>query len=140
GDQVEGVTHECAHPTEALERPPVTSDRLPPGLDAAALDAAVRERTEAGEAIYDLDAELLAELEPDLIVTQALCPVCAVSYDDVRAVAERLPSQPEVISLDPSTIGEVMGDIRTLAQATDSKDAGVDLVREPADRPERVKM
>ncbi len=83
---------------------------------------------------------LLEELEPDLIVTQALCEVCAVSFDDVRAVAERLPSQPNVVSLDPSTIGEVIGDVRTLAQATDSKDAGVDLVRELAERLDRVKL
>jgi iron complex transport system substrate-binding protein len=83
---------------------------------------------------------LLHELEPDLIVTQAVCAVCAVSFDDVRAVAERLASQPNVISLDAGTIGEVIGDVRTLAQATDMKDAGVDLVRELADRLDAVKL
>jgi len=113
---------------------------IPEHLSPAEIDAAVRERTEKGEAIYELDEELLQDLDPDLIVTQALCEVCAVSFDDVRAVAERLPSQPNVISLDPSTIGEVMGDIRTVAQATDSKDAGVDLVKELADRLDRVKI
>jgi iron complex transport system substrate-binding protein len=100
----------------------------------------VREHTGKGEALYELDEDLLDELEPDLIVTQALCEVCAVSFDDVRAVAERLPSQPNVVSLDPSTLGEVMGDVRTLAQATDSKDAGVDLVKELADRLDKVKL
>jgi iron complex transport system substrate-binding protein len=100
----------------------------------------VREYTEKGEAIYELDEELLAELQPDLIVTQALCEVCAVSFDDVSAVAKRLPSQPKVVSLDPSTMGEVMGDVRTLAQATESKDAGVDLIRALADRLDRVKV
>ena len=68
-----------------------------------------------GEALYELDEEQLEELQPDLIVTQAVCAVCAVSFDDVRAVAERLPSQPEVLSLDPATLGEVLGDVRTLA-------------------------
>src|SRR5436305_10867976 len=139
-DSVVAVTHECDYP-EGIERlPHLTRSVIPEDLSPAEIDAAVRERTQKAEAIYELDEELLAELEPDLIVTQALCQVCAVSFDDVRAVAERLPSQPEVISLDPSTIGEVMGDIRTLAQATDSKDAGVDLVRELADRLDRVKI
>src|SRR5919197_5703393 len=113
---------------------------MPEDLTPAEIDAAVRERTEKGEAIYELDEELLHELEPDLIVTQAVCEVCAVSFDDVKAVAATLPSQPNVISLDPSTIGEVIGDVRTLAQATDMKDAGVDLVRELADRLDRVKL
>jgi iron complex transport system substrate-binding protein len=78
GDDVVGVTHECDYPPEVRERPTVTRDVLPGGLDAAGLDAAVRERTDAGESIYALDEETLAELEPDLIVTQALCAVCAV--------------------------------------------------------------
>ena len=63
---------------------------LPPGLSSAQIDAAVKERTLAGESIYELDAEALRELAPDLIVTQALCSVCAVSYDDVRAIAEEI--------------------------------------------------
>ena len=100
------------------------------GLTAAEIDAAVKERTLAGESIYELDTDALHELAPDLIVTQALCSVCAVSYDDVRAIAEEIDSQPMVISLDPHTVGEVLGDARTLAQATDSKDAAVELIRE----------
>src|SRR5207237_10636629 len=98
GDQVVGVTHECDYPEEALRRTRVTRDVLPPGLSPAEIDAAVRERTERREAIYELDQDALHELAPDLIVTQALCPVCAVSYDDVRTIAEELPSQPRVIA------------------------------------------
>src|SRR4051794_38812891 len=100
GDDVVGVTHECDHPEAVLELPHVTRNVLPAGLSAAQIDAAVRERTERGEAIYELDAERLRELEPDLIVTQALCPVCAVSYDDVDSVAQTLPGEPLVIALD----------------------------------------
>lgn len=139
-DSLVAVTHECDYPEGIQLLPHLTRSVIPEYLSPAEIDAAVRERTGKGEAIYELDEDLLHELEPDLIVTQALCEVCAVSFDDVRAVAERLPSQPNVISLDPSTIGEVMGDIRTLAQATDSKDAGVDLIRELADRLDRVKI
>ena len=110
---------------------------LPAGLSAAEIDAAVKERTLAGESIYELDADALHDLEPDLIVTQALCSVCAVSYDDVRAIAEEIDTQPMVVSLDPHTVGEVLGDARTLAQATDRKDAAVDARprRLGADRP-----
>jgi iron complex transport system substrate-binding protein len=134
GDQVVGVTHECDHPTEAQERRHVTRDVLPPGLSPGEIDAAVRERTERGEAIYELDEEALADLEPDLIVTQALCPVCAVSYDDVRAVAERLPSHPRVIALDPKTFGETLGDIKTIAQATGAQAAALLLVASTSKR------
>jgi iron complex transport system substrate-binding protein len=112
----------------------VTTDRLPSGLSAAEIDAAVRERTEKGEAIYDLDTELLAELEPDLIVTQALCPVCAVSYEDVQAIAKRMKPEPHVIALDPTTFGETIGDIRTISDATGAKEGAFLLIASIAKR------
>src|SRR5205807_8623491 len=84
GQDVVGVTHECDFPLGARDLAKVTRDVLPPGLSSAQIDAAVKERTLAGQSIYELDVERLGELEPDLIVTQALCAVCAVSYDDVR--------------------------------------------------------
>jgi iron complex transport system substrate-binding protein len=140
GEDVAAVTHECDHPPEALDLPKVTRDVIGPGLSSAEIDRAVRELTEQGRAIYELDEETLRALQPDLIVTQALCAVCAVSYDDVQAVAERIESQPQVLSLDPHTLGEVLGDVRTLAQATDAKDAGVDLVQDAASRIDRVRL
>ncbi len=140
GDDVVGVTHECDYPADARGLPKVTRDVLPMGLSAAEIDAAVKERTLAGESIYHLDADALHELAPDLIVTQALCSVCAVSYDDVRAIAEEIDTQPMVISLDPRTVGEILGDARTLAQATDTKDAAVDLVQEASARIDRIRV
>ena len=140
GDEVVAVTHECDYPPAALELPHVTRDALPNDLTAGQIDAAVRARTDQGEAIYELDAEALHELEPDLIVTQALCPVCAVSYDDVRAIAEEIATRPRLISLDPHTLGEVLSDVRTLAEATDRRDAGVALVQEAAARIDRVRV
>jgi iron complex transport system substrate-binding protein len=140
GDEVTAVTHECDHPPEALDLPRVTRDVIGPGLPPAEIDRAVRELTEQGRAIYELDEDRLERLQPDLIVTQALCAVCAVSYDDVRAVAERLESRPQVISLDPHTLGEVLGDVRTLAEAADARDAGVDLVQDAATRIDRVRL
>ncbi len=140
GPDVVAVTHECDYPLRALELPRVTRDSLPDDLTPGQIDAAVRARTEQGEAIYELDAETLHELAPDLIVTQALCAVCAVSYDDVRAIAEEIATQPQVISLDPHTLGEVLGDMRTLAQAADVKDAGVAVVQDAAARIDRVRL
>jgi iron complex transport system substrate-binding protein len=140
GDEVIAVTHECDWPPEVLGRLKITRDLIEPGLSAREIDAAVRERTDRGESIYELDADLLADLQPDLIVTQALCAVCAVSYDDVRAVAERIPNRPRVISLDPHTIGEVLGDVRPLAEATDRRDEGVALVHDAAMRIDRVRL
>ena len=140
GDQIVAVTHECDHPTEALAIERITRDVLPAGLSAAEIDAAVRERTLAGEAIYELDADALRRLEPELIVTQALCPVCAVSYDDVAAIARQLPSKPELIALDPRSLGETLGDIRTVAGATGQQDLGVELVGDIAARIDRLKL
>jgi iron complex transport system substrate-binding protein len=140
GADVVAVTHECDYPPEARELPTVTRDALPSGLTAGQIDAAVRARTDQGASIYELDTELLHDLRPDLIVTQALCAVCAVSFDDVRAIAEEIESQPRVVSLDPRTLGEVLGDVRTLAQATDRKDAGVALVNDAAARIDRVRL
>jgi iron complex transport system substrate-binding protein len=140
GSDLVAVTHECDYPTDARGLPKVTRDVLPAGLSAAEIDAAVKERTLAGESIYELDEDALNELAPDLIVTQALCSVCAVSADDVRAIAGELDSQPMVVALDPHTVGEVLGDARTLAQATDRKDAAVDLIAEASARIDRIRV
>jgi len=140
GAEVLGVTHECDHPAAALELPRLTRDALPAGLSAGEIDAAVRERTIAGESIYELDREAVARLEPDLIVTQALCPVCAVSYEEVEGLARELRSRPRVVALDPKTLGETLGDMRTLAQATGRREQGVELLARSAARVDAVKL
>jgi iron complex transport system substrate-binding protein len=140
GDRVAAVTHECDYPPGVEQLPHLTRSVIPNGLDAAEIDAAVRERTSRGEALYELDAETLAELDVDLIVTQAVCEVCAVSFDDVRAVAARLPAHAEVISLDPSTLGEVLADIPRLAEAAGVPEAGERLAEEAGARLEAVEQ
>ena len=139
GDSVVAVTHECDYPPDAEGLPTLTRSVVPEGLSAAEIDAAVRERTGRGEALYELDTEVLHELGVDLIVTQAVCEVCAVSFDDVRAIAEELPTTPHVISLDPSTLGEVMADVPRLADAAGAPEAGDALVEEAAARLDAVK-
>jgi iron complex transport system substrate-binding protein len=140
GDDVVAVTHECDFPSQTDELPKITRNALPPGLSSGEIDAAVKERTLQGQSIYELDTELLASLEPDLIVTQALCTVCAVSYEDVRTLAEELDSRPRVVSLDPSTVGEVLGDARTLAELTGAREAAVALVRDTSQRIDHVRV
>ena len=140
GDEVTAVTHECDYPADVLNLPKVTRDVIGPGLAPDEIDRAVRALTEEGRSIYELDEQQLQNLQPDLIVTQALCSVCAVSVDDVRALAERMDPVPQIVSLDPHTLGEVLGDVRTLADATDTKDAGVDLVQAAAARIDRVRL
>jgi iron complex transport system substrate-binding protein len=117
GDSVVGVTHECDYPAEASSLPHLTRTVLAPHLAAAEIDRAVKARVAEGQALYELDEELLASLAPDLIVTQAICAVCAVSYEDVLEVAARLPSKPRVLQQDPSTLGEMLEDVIRLGEA-----------------------
>jgi len=124
GDSVVAVTHECDHPAEALGLPRLTSSVIPEGLGPEEIDTMVREVTGRGDPLYELDEATLAAVGPDLIVTQALCAVCAVSYDDVRAVAARLPANPDVISLDPKTLAEVLNDLLRLAESTGVPERG----------------
>jgi iron complex transport system substrate-binding protein len=140
GPELIAVSHECDFPPPARELPHVTRDTLAAGLESAQIDAAVRERTAAGRSIYELDTELLRKLEPDLIITQSLCAVCAVSYDDVVGLAAELPSRPRVISLDPHTLGEALADVRTVAQATGRRDEAVALIARSAGRIDRVRL
>ena len=140
GGEIIAVTHECDYPPAARELPKVTRDVLGGGLDSAAIDAAVRERVEAGDSIYELDRATLRQLGPELIVTQALCPVCAVSYEEVAELAAELPSRPRVISLDPHTLGETLGDVRTIAEATGRRSEGVDLIARSSGRIDRVRL
>lgn len=140
GDEVVAVTHECDFPPEATTKPQLTRSVVPDGLNAGDIDAAVRERTSRGEALYELDKFELQELAVDLIVTQAVCEVCAVSFEDVRSLAEQLPTQPQVVSLDPSTLGEVLADITRLAEIADAQEAGRRLADESAERLDAVRQ
>ena len=121
GDQTIGVTHECDFPSAAAELPRLTATAMPDGLTAGEIDAAVKRIVGEGKPLYSLDEERLAELEPDLIVTQAVCEVCAVSYEDVVEVAARLPRPPRVLQQDPGSLAEVLADLTRLGEA-----AGID--------------
>ncbi|HEX3174840.1 MAG TPA: ABC transporter substrate-binding protein [Solirubrobacterales bacterium] len=117
GENVVAVTHECDYPPAAAALPHLTRTVLPAGLDARRIDEAVKATVGEGRALYELNEERLAELAPDLIVTQAVCDVCAVSYEDVVEVAARLPTQPRVLQQDPSTLAETLDDVVHLGEA-----------------------
>jgi ABC-type Fe3+-hydroxamate transport system, periplasmic component len=139
GDQVVAVTHECDYPAEASGKRHLTRSLVPEGLSAGEIDAAVRRLTGEGRHLYELDEVALAELDVDLIVTQAVCEVCAVSYDDVVAVAARLPSSPRVISLDPSNLAEVLSDVPRLGEAAGVPDRAATLRKDLEGRLDAVR-
>jgi iron complex transport system substrate-binding protein len=139
GDQVVAVTHECEYPPEAAAKRHLTRSLVPEGLTAGQIDAEVRRLTGEGRHLYELDEPALRELDVDLIVTQAVCEVCAVSYDDVIAVAARLPSRPQVISLDPSNLAEVLADIPRLGDVAGVADRARSLRDDLERRLDRVR-
>jgi iron complex transport system substrate-binding protein len=118
GGQVVGVSHECDYPAGARGLPVLTGSALPPGLAAAEVDRAVSAQLASGESLYTLDEARIAELAPDLIVTQALCPVCAVSTDRVEDAMAPLPRCPDLLSLDPTTLAAVLADVERVGERT----------------------
>lgn len=128
GEQVVGVSHECDHPTEAQRLPKVTRSLLPAGVASAEIDALVRQRMADGGALYTLDMPLLEELRPELILTQALCDVCAVAEAEVRQAACTLPSNPRVVNLEASRLADVLATVCQVAEAAGVPQRGSGLV------------
>jgi iron complex transport system substrate-binding protein len=119
GDRLVGVTHECDYPPEAREKPHLTSSAIDShALPAADIDRAVRESLADEATIYHLDRDVLERVNPDLILTQELCEVCAVGPDIVRESVASLPVAPRVVSLEPSTLGEVLDSILLVGRLT----------------------
>src|SRR5580693_7269347 len=116
--EVVGVSHECDFPAEARKKRVVIHSRLPHNASPAEIDRLVREYVSRGESLYSVDAEALAELAPDLIITQDLCQVCAASPDDLATTLARFPKRPEVLCLNPQDLGDVWRDILWVGEAT----------------------
>lgn len=128
GDEVVGVTFECDHPPEARSRRIVSTSALPEGLAPGAIDALVRERLARGEDLYHLDRGALADIGPDLIVTQDLCAVCAVDVSEVEDALIHLGCQARVLTLDPMRLDEVIASVGTVGTATGRDAAAADLM------------
>jgi iron complex transport system substrate-binding protein len=117
GESLCGVTFECDHPTEARAKPVVVYSWLEQGLPEKEIDRQVRESSAKSRSLYRLDAEKLCEIQPEVIVTQDLCHVCAASPDDLGAVLSAFDHPPKILSLSPHTIEQVWGDIQTVGDA-----------------------
>ncbi len=119
GDSLYGVSHECDFPSDAVGQPKVVRSRFDPEtLSSGEIDKLVTEMMMRGENIYEVDEDTLTEARPDLVITQQLCEVCAVSFEDVQQAVQRLDSPPDVLSLDPHGIDDVLDDILRLGAHT----------------------
>jgi iron complex transport system substrate-binding protein len=127
GDAVVGISHECDYPPEALDRPRVSRPRFDPaGRSSAEIDAAVRQAREAHGSVYELDAELLRRLEPDLVLAQAVCEVCAVPTSLAAEAARVLDTAPRILSLDAHSLDGILRTVYEVGRA-----AGVSMRAHP---------
>lgn len=124
GDQLVGVSHECDYPAFVQGLPILTRSRIPPGLPSGEIDRMVTEQLESDSALYSLEMETLIKAAPDLIVTQALCDVCAVSGSEVARAIGSLPGNPQVVNLEPTCLADVMDTVLLVAEAADCVDRG----------------
>lgn len=133
GDELVGISHECDFPPEVAGRPVLTRSRLDPAASSRAIDGAVRAVVADALSLYAVDEERLAALAPDVIVTQDLCEVCAVSLDDVRAAVARLAARAgarrpvEIVSLSPTRLGNVLDDLERVGRAIGRVGAAIEL-------------
>ena len=116
GDSLVGVTHECDHPSGVEKLPRLTSTPIGHDMTSAEIDAAIGKHLTDTGSIYALDTQLLRELEPDLILTQGLCDVCAVSMNLVEEAASGLNREPEILSLNPTSLRQVLDDTLTIGE------------------------
>lgn len=137
-DHLVGVMHECDYPPAVRNLPAVTRTFIPAGATSAEVDRLVRERMTAERALYALDRAALDRLRPDLIVTQALCDVCAVAESEVRAAACALPGGPRVVNLTPQTLEGVYDAVREVAAAAGVASRAEDVVAALSARVEAV--
>jgi iron complex transport system substrate-binding protein len=131
-DDIVGVSHECDFPPSVRSREVVTSSAIDSKAQPGEIDVAVRDFVDTGRPLYDVRAERVAELAPDVMVTQIVCDVCAVSEGNVRALAARLLPRPEVVTLGATTLDGIFDDIRSVASAlgvTDRADALIEAAR-----------
>jgi len=137
-DHLVGVTHECDYPDIVASRARVTKSSLPHTADPAEIDEAVRELHGAGHALFSMDETRIEALHPDVLLTQALCEVCAISESDVRALAGRLHPEPRIVTLGGTTLDGVYADIEAVAQAMNASDEAEELLAGLRDRVKHV--
>jgi iron complex transport system substrate-binding protein len=130
GDSLVGVTHECDYPRETAQIPKVTRSHIPPGISSRQIDSATSSALNQNGSLYELDVELLEKLRPDLILTQRLCAVCAVSFDRVEEAVAGLPSRPAVLNLEPHSLADILASIGIVANAITGREAVIERAEE----------
>jgi iron complex transport system substrate-binding protein len=139
-DQVVGVSHECDFPDEANQRPRVTGCPVhDPKLACREVDEWVRRALGENGTIYTIDEPLLRRLQPDVILTQRLCDVCAVGYGTVAKLAQTLPGRPRVLSLEPTSVSDIFDDMRRVAAVCDVRERADKLIGDLSERVEKVR-
>jgi len=136
--QLVGVTHECDFPASVRKLPKVTRTLIPTEASSGEIDHLVRERLQKSRALYALDLPVIQALAPDLIVTQALCDVCAVAEDEVRAAAYTLPGTPQVINLEPQNLSQVLASMIQVATAAGAERSAEEAIARMTARVETV--
>ncbi len=116
GDELVAVSHECDYPPDAQSKPKLTRARVDSGLSSREIDRQVSSALHETGSLYDLDFDLLARLQPDLILTQQLCDVCAVSYEYVKDAVRGLRFSPQVVNLEPTRVADIFENIRTVGR------------------------
>ncbi len=140
GDSLYGVSHECDYPEEARAKPRVVTSRIDSDrLGSAEIDRLVSELMSRGEPLYEVDAAALERARPDLVITQELCEVCAVSLDDVQAAIAGLPNAPQVISLDPHGVEDVLADVVRVGRAAGAEERAEQVAAVARQRLDRVR-
>jgi iron complex transport system substrate-binding protein len=122
-----GVSHECDYPPASRSKPAVNDVRIDTAGDSAAINEAVSAAEQSG-GVYEIDADLLAELDPDLVITQGICDVCAVDSVLVAEVIDELGLDAEVLTTDPHSLSDLIEDVRRIGRATDHVEEAVELV------------
>ncbi len=138
GKQLVGVTHECDFPSFVKDLPNVTRTLIPSDASSAEIDDLVRKQLQTTRALYRLDIPTLESLRPDLIVTQALCEVCAVAEAEVQDAVCSLSCRPTVVSLEPQTLSQVFDTIHQVAEAAGVQHVGHECVARLTERVEAV--
>lgn len=134
-----GVSHECDFPDDIGRLPTVTSSMIDKYQSSRQIDEQVRQQLQTSTALYTLDLELLESLRPDLIVTQALCDVCAVSANDVEYAIQQLPGKPHIINLEPANLADVIDTVERVGVATERVNEAQRLIQEMRERSARVR-
>jgi iron complex transport system substrate-binding protein len=151
GDDMVGVTHECDYPPDAKQKPIVVRSVIDPNrMSSEEIDRKVGELLQAGKGLYSIDQQKFADAAPDIILTQGLCEVCALDYNEVIKAAQALPRAPVIISLNPHSLNDILDDIARVGAATQRESAAQEIVaglryridhvgvREPSYRPRVV--